>query len=97
MGRCPTYTSSFCNQNDCGLEKFQDDGLRNELIKNPPKPGVAIKATLQGISFLPFKDPSETVRDDVAFLREHPLVVAGTKISGWIYKVESRKVEEVLD
>jgi len=82
---------------DCGLEKFKDDTLRTQLIRSPPKPNVAIRSTVQNISFLPFQNQRQTVRDDVAFLKEHPLVLAGTRITGWIYNVQSRRIEEVLD
>ncbi|KAF9504779.1 hypothetical protein BS47DRAFT_1354749 [Hydnum rufescens UP504] len=95
--RLTTREIRVLHHTDCGLETFDDNVLRTQLIRNPPKPGVVIRSTVQSMSFLPFKDQRQTVRDDVAFLREHPLVLAGTVITGWIYNVQSGRIERVLD
>jgi carbonic anhydrase len=36
------------------------------------------------------------VKDDVGFLREHPLVVADTTISGWVLDVKDGKINKVF-
>ncbi|KAF9520622.1 hypothetical protein BS47DRAFT_1335807 [Hydnum rufescens UP504] len=81
---------------DCGLTKFRDDDLRAKLIADPPKPDVPITAAVQSLSFLAFDDLKQSVLDDVAFLKEHPLVLAKSKVSGWIYDVYTGETTRVI-
>ncbi len=57
---------------------------------DPENPQVADQAN--NIDFLEFDDLEQSVRDDVKFLKECPLVLKGTKITGWIHYVETSKV-----
>jgi carbonic anhydrase len=41
---------------------------------------------------LEFTDLEKSVRDDVNFLKESPLIVEGTKITGWIHHLETGEV-----
>ena len=50
----------------------------------------------QGQDFLPFPDLEQSVRDDVAFLRESPLIPKHVAISGAIYNVDDGKIHEVV-
>lgn len=49
------------------------------------------------VSLQEFKDPRESVAEDVAFLREHPLVHPDSKdkISGWVYQVSNGEMKRV--
>jgi carbonic anhydrase len=76
--------------------KFRDEDLRAKLIADPPKPNVPITAAVQSVSFLPFDDLKQSVLDDVAFLKEHPLVLAKSKLSGWIYNVHTGETTRVI-
>lgn len=49
-------------------------------------------AEVDKIDFLAFPRLEESVKADVQFLREHPLVLDGTIITGWVYEVETGKV-----
>jgi len=47
------------------------------------------------IDFLPFQNLEQSVRDDVAFLRESPLIPNTIDISGFIYDVHDGKIHPV--
>jgi carbonic anhydrase len=67
------------------------------LVKKANAGRDDIAETVDGIDFLHITGIEESVRSDVKFLAENPLVLRGTKISGWIYDVETGKVStEIL-
>ncbi|KZP01832.1 carbonic anhydrase [Calocera viscosa TUFC12733] len=70
----------------CGMLTFHDEDIRAKLGNTPEA---------QGIAFLPFGDLEQSVKDDVKYLKEHPLVLKESKISGWIYEVETGRVKQV--
>jgi len=47
------------------------------------------------IQFLPFPDLTQSVKDDIKFLKDEPLIPDSIKIWGGIYKVEDGSIEEV--
>lgn len=47
------------------------------------------------VAFLPFKDLEESVIDDVAKLHDNPLISKKVEISGYIYNVDTGKLERV--
>lgn len=71
---------------------FTGDSLR-KLVKDDtdPEQQEAVKE-IDHINFLEFADLEKSVRDDVEFLKGNPLVMKGTKISGWIHDVDSGEV-----
>lgn len=73
---------------------FHDDALRGKIKAEPPKPQAAssVSAALDAIAFLPFSDLDQSVKDDVTFLKEHPLVLAETAISGYVFDVADGKL-----
>lgn len=75
---------------------FKDSELRSILHDKPPKPNVLATAAIDSIAFLPFSDLEKSVKDDVAFLKAHPLVLEETKISGWIHDVKDGKISQVV-
>ncbi|KAJ7139646.1 carbonic anhydrase [Mycena epipterygia] len=82
---------------DCGLTKMTTEQMR-ELVKkaNPGRDDVA--ATVDGMDFHHITNLEDSVRADVDFLAvENPLVVKGTKISGWIYDVDTGKISKVVE
>ncbi|KAH9950014.1 carbonic anhydrase [Amylocystis lapponica] len=46
--------------------------------------------------FLEFADLEESVRADVKFVQEHPLVLPETKVTGWVYEVETGQVRQIV-
>ena len=76
---------------------FHDDALRSKIKANPPKPNNPVSdAAIDAIAFLPFRDLEKSVKDDVEYLKEHPLVVADTTITGWVWDVKDGKITKVV-
>jgi carbonic anhydrase len=73
---------------DCGMMKVRNDDLYAKIDED-----LGVDAS--GIDFLPFERLEQNVRDDVAFLRDSPLIANGTEIRGFVYDVEARELTEV--
>ena len=91
---------------NCGMEFFTNEVMRGLLAKSLETAAL----TEQGfhdigsgpgsrageyIEWLTIADQAQSIRDDVARIREHPLVPANIAIYGYIYDVESGKLIEV--
>ena len=71
----------------CGMLTFDTAGLRARVKADDP--GNAALGAVDGIDFLEFAGLEESVRADVQFLRENPLVLPETKVTGRVYEVET--------
>ncbi|KAF7340036.1 Protein kinase domain-containing protein [Mycena venus] len=81
---------------DCGMSRTTTEQVRGLVKKaNPGRDDIA--ATVDSMEFHHIIDIEESVRTDVKFLAENPLLVKGTKISGWVYDVETGKISQVLE
>lgn len=67
---------------------FTTPQLQDKLKESHPENA----AEIDSIDFLPFSDLEASVKSDVKFLQEHPLVLKETKVTGWVYEVETGKV-----
>ena len=91
---------------DCGMQFFSNEVMRGLLASSLE----SAELTAQGfrdvgrgpgsrageyIEWLTFKDPSQAVIDDVARIRNHPLVPSSIPIYGFMYDVHSGKLNEV--
>jgi carbonic anhydrase len=91
---------------DCGMQFFSNELMRGLLASSLE----TAELTPQGfrdvgrgpgsrageyIEWLTFKDPSQAVIDDVARIRNHPLVPSSIPIYGFMYDVHSGKLNEV--
>ena len=74
----------------CGMLTFDTAGLRARVKADDP--GNAALGAVDGLDFLEFAGLEESVRADVRFLEGHPRVLPGTKVTGWVYEVETGKV-----
>ena len=74
----------------CGMLTFDTAGLRANV--RAADPANAALSAVDEIDFLEFSGLEESVRTDVKFLQEHPLVLPETKITWWVYEVETGKV-----
>ncbi|KAF8845369.1 carbonic anhydrase [Paxillus ammoniavirescens] len=82
------------HHSDCGMLTFTNEFLRNQLTEaHPGNPAVANAA--RGIEFGPFGDLDESVKGDVAYLKNHPLIQQKGTITGWVYEVENGKIRQV--
>lgn len=75
----------------CGMLTFSTDHLR-KVVKDAHPGNPAVAEQVDKIDFLEFPHLEDSVKNDVAFLKENPLVLEGTKVTGWVYSVETGKV-----
>ncbi len=80
-----TNTIVVIHHTDCGMLTFSNEDLRTQLRQE-------LQVDTDHIDFLPFKDLEQSVRDDVATLRNSPLVPDNIEISGFIYDVRGGKL-----
>jgi carbonic anhydrase len=77
---------------DCGMVTFQNETIRG-LLKE--RLGDAAGEAADAIDFLPFPDTEQSVLDDVAIIKNSPLINPGVPIVGAIYDVKTGKVTVV--
>ena len=70
---------------DCGMLTFGNEDLRKKLKQE-------LNADAEHIDFLPFKDLEQSVRDDVATIKNSPLLLKNIEVSGFIYDVKSGRL-----
>lgn len=106
-----TTIDSINNQRaDCGSLYYTDEWVREQLAKNDPqaaggpyKEGAA--AWADTMATLPFTRKGEgererdiierSVREDVQFLRDHPLIKPSVLVTGWFFNMHNGRVEPV--
>jgi carbonic anhydrase len=64
---------------------FSNEDLRKKLKQE-------LNADAEHIDFLPFKDLAQSVRDDVATIKNSPLLLKNIAVSGFIYDVKSGRL-----
>ncbi len=70
---------------DCGMLTFSNEDLRKKLKQE-------LNADAEHIDFLPFKDLEQSVREDVATIKNSPLLLKNIEVSGFIYDVKSGRL-----
>jgi carbonic anhydrase len=70
---------------DCGMLTFSNEDLRKKLKQE-------LNADAEHIDFLPFKDLEQSVRDDVAAIKNSPFIPENIAVSGFIYDVRSGRL-----
>jgi carbonic anhydrase len=91
---------------DCGMEFFSNDvmrGLLNSSLETAELTSSGFRDVGKGpgsrageyIEWLTIKDQKQAVADDVARIRNHPLVPKSIPVHGYIYDVHSGKLLEV--
>jgi carbonic anhydrase len=70
---------------DCGMLTFTSEDLRAKVKQD-------LRANADHIDFLPFKDLEQSVRDDVAAIRNSPFIPDSVVVSGFIYDVRTGKL-----
>ncbi|KAL1952220.1 hypothetical protein VTO73DRAFT_1369 [Trametes versicolor] len=78
----------------CGMVTFDTPQLR-DIVKESSPGDAELARAVDDIDFLEFKHLEESVKEDVRFLQENPLVLPGTKVTGWVYEVETGKIRLV--
>ncbi|KAJ6515407.1 carbonic anhydrase [Mycena sanguinolenta] len=80
---------------DCGMLAFTSDYVRS-LVKDAAPGDANVASRVDAIDFLEFKNLEESVKEDVAWLKNEPLLLSETTVTGWIYDVKSGKVSQVV-
>ena len=76
------------------MTSFQGAQLRERVKATDP--GNPALGAVDAIDFLEFADLEQSVRDDVEWLKVHPLVLPESQVTGWVYEVETGKVSADL-
>lgn len=74
---------------DCGAQTFTNEEFAVQLKR-------ALGVDVAGQDFLPFTDIEESVREDIALLKQSPLIPDDVEISGAIYDVDTGRMTEVI-
>lgn len=70
---------------------FKTPQLREIVASSAPE-DKEVPKLLEKIDFHEFDDVEESTKDDVKFLKAHPLLLKETTVTGWVYEVETGKV-----
>jgi carbonic anhydrase len=74
---------------DCGMLTFTNEQLADKVQ-------AELGVDVHGRDFLPFSDVEQSVRDDVATIRNSPLIPKDFPVAGAIYDVTTGVVHEVV-
>ncbi|CAG7972127.1 unnamed protein product [Penicillium salamii] len=72
---------------NCGMLTFTDEVLRAKVRRE-------LGQNVDHFAFLPFGDLEESVRDDVRFVKDSPLVL-DVPVTGYVYEVETGKIVKI--
>jgi carbonic anhydrase len=75
----------------CGMLTFKSADLQAKLKEDHPQAASEIEK----IDFLAFPHLEDSVKEDVQYLKNHPLVLDESVITGWVYEVESGQVRRI--
>lgn len=74
---------------DCGAQTFDNATFAQQLEHD-------LGVDVHDRDFLPFTDVEESVREDIALLRQCPLIPDDVTISGAVYDVDTGRMREVI-
>ncbi|KAJ7462805.1 hypothetical protein B0H11DRAFT_97490 [Mycena galericulata] len=79
----------------CGMTTFRGSELKRLVKWANPGDGRCAEE-IDAMQFLEFSDLEESVKDDVKFLQDSPLILKDTKITGWIHHIETGEATRVV-
>lgn len=82
-----TEAVAIIHHTECGMMTFSEEELWEKVREQG--------AVADHISFLPFTDLEQSVRDDLAIYRKSPLVRQDIEVRGFIYDVHTGRLSEV--
>ncbi|MBM7312025.1 MULTISPECIES: carbonic anhydrase [Streptococcus] len=74
---------------DCGAQTFTNEDFAAQLKRD-------LQVNVSGQDFLPFTDVEESVREDIALLKQSPLIPDDVEIFGAVYDVDTGRMTEVI-
>ncbi|MBN4076155.1 carbonic anhydrase [Gemmatimonas aurantiaca] len=78
---------------DCGMETFTNETMR-ELLRSQVGDSESVQSEAN-IDWLTIEDQAESIREDVAKIREHPLTPADIEVYGYLFDVKSGELIEI--
>ncbi|KAI0706060.1 carbonic anhydrase [Cytidiella melzeri] len=79
---------------DCGMLTFTTPQLR-DIVKSSTD-DLSVAQAVDNIDFLEFPELHQSVKDDVKYLKENPIILPETEITGWVYDVGTGKITQVV-
>ncbi|EIN13366.1 carbonic anhydrase [Punctularia strigosozonata HHB-11173 SS5] len=79
----------------CGGNTFTTESMRDKIVAADPGSKELSEAADQ-FDWQGWTDIEATLKDDIAFLKEHPLIPNDTLITGWAFDVKTGKVNRVV-
>jgi carbonic anhydrase len=73
---------------DCGMLTFDNETLRGIVRER-------LGADASDVDFLPFSDVEQSVRDDLAIIRDSPFIPNEIPVTGFVYDVKTGRIHEV--
>ncbi len=73
---------------ECGMVTFQNEDVYAKVKDS-------LGADASGIDFMPFPDLEQSIRDDIKFLKDSPLIGDDVSVRGFLYDVKTGKISEV--
>ena len=73
---------------ECGMVTFQNEDVYAKVKDS-------LGADASGIDFMPFPDLEQSIRDDIKFLKDSPLIADDVSVRGFLYDVKTGKISEV--
>ncbi|KAF8213582.1 carbonic anhydrase [Mycena galopus ATCC 62051] len=87
---------AIVHHTDCGMTKFTTEWMRNKIKEaHPGRDDIA--KTIDAVHFHNFTDIEGSVKHDLKYLAENPMILKGTHVTGWVYDVETGKMSQVGD
>ena len=88
-----TKVVAVIHHTDCGMLTFTNDVLRGKVGESL---GTKAADVAGSIDFLPFQDVEQSVREDLATIRNSPLIPDTYPVRGFVYDVTDGSVSEVV-
>jgi len=85
-----TREVAVIHHTDCGMLTFTDESLRDKVRQE-------LGTDTGEFEFLPFEDLEQSVRDDVAFLKNSPFIPKDVPVRGFVYDVRTGRLTEIKD
>ncbi len=86
---------------DCGMASFTNDimvkNFSSDEEKRILKDDIKAAKAAKELDWLTFKDPAESLIDDVKTIRENPMVPGYIPIYGLLFNVKTGRLEEVKE
>ncbi|KAH7915140.1 carbonic anhydrase [Hygrophoropsis aurantiaca] len=90
-----TKDIAVIHHTNCGMLTFTDSTLRSKVTE-AHSGDARVSEAVKSFEFGAFSELDKSVKDDVSYLKENPLVLKEGNISGWVYEVETGKIREVV-